>query len=329
MKFLVIGLGSMGKRRIRNLQCLGIKNIAGFDTRTDRIEEAAEKYGVSTYSSLESAIEDFDPNIFIISTPPDCHLRYANLAVDFGIDCFIEASVVGAEEIRNLAKKSLEKGVIIAPSCTMQYYPGPKKIKQIINEGLIGSPLYIQYHSGQYLEDWHPWERIEDFYVSKRETGAAREIVPFELTWLNDIFGDCKPLSCCKKKLSSMNVDIDDIYLCLLEYDSGAILNLTVEVLSRPILTREMRVVGENGEVIFSADSNSIRYINTNLTKWVEINLEVGKIEEGYVNPENPYIEEMKDFLDAVNSRDINNFPNNLIKDACILELLTGLEKLS
>ena len=28
---LVIGLGSMGKRRVRNLQALGIKNIIGLD----------------------------------------------------------------------------------------------------------------------------------------------------------------------------------------------------------------------------------------------------------------------------------------------------------
>ena len=33
MKFLIIGLGSMGKRRIRNLQYLGHKEIIGFETK--------------------------------------------------------------------------------------------------------------------------------------------------------------------------------------------------------------------------------------------------------------------------------------------------------
>jgi|GEM_PF-5712643 len=41
---LVIGLGSMGKRRIRNLQFIGYKSIAGFDPREDRRAEANEKY---------------------------------------------------------------------------------------------------------------------------------------------------------------------------------------------------------------------------------------------------------------------------------------------
>ena len=40
MNLLVIGLGSMGKRRIRCLQALEVKNIVGFDTRDDRCRSA-------------------------------------------------------------------------------------------------------------------------------------------------------------------------------------------------------------------------------------------------------------------------------------------------
>ena len=38
MRALVIGLGSMGKRRVRNLMALGYKDIAGYDPREERIE---------------------------------------------------------------------------------------------------------------------------------------------------------------------------------------------------------------------------------------------------------------------------------------------------
>ena len=43
MKCLVIGLGSMGKRRIRCLKALGYTDITGYDTRQDRREETREK----------------------------------------------------------------------------------------------------------------------------------------------------------------------------------------------------------------------------------------------------------------------------------------------
>ena len=77
MKFLVIGLGSMGKRRIRNLQKLGYKHIAGFDLRQDRLDETYSEYDVLVYKNFNEAIKNFNPNVFIISTSPKHHMDYA------------------------------------------------------------------------------------------------------------------------------------------------------------------------------------------------------------------------------------------------------------
>ena len=52
MKLLVIGLGSMGKRRVRNFTALGDNEVAGFDLREDRCLEAAEKYGITTFPDI-------------------------------------------------------------------------------------------------------------------------------------------------------------------------------------------------------------------------------------------------------------------------------------
>jgi threonine dehydrogenase-like Zn-dependent dehydrogenase len=40
LKFIIVGLGSMGKRRIRCLNYLGYNEIIGYDIREDRMEEA-------------------------------------------------------------------------------------------------------------------------------------------------------------------------------------------------------------------------------------------------------------------------------------------------
>lgn len=329
MKYLIIGLGSMGKRRVRNLQALGIKNIAGFDTREDRRKEANERYGIPIFDNLDEAMQVFAPDVFVISTPPDLHMHYAYFAFEHSISCFIEASVTDADKIQKLAEKVRHTQIVMAPSCTMRYYPGPIKVKELIRSQAIGKVLNVNYQTGQYLPDWHPWEKIEDFYVSKRETGAAREIVPFELTWLNDIFGDPKPLACIKAKLTDMNADIDDIYHCLLRYDNGVIANITVEVVSRPKVCRDMRVLGSEGEIVFSADSNSVRYVNTSMEEWKEFKFDEGTVENRYINPEEPYIAEMKDFVSAVNAKDQSLFPNSLYDDYEILQTLYALEKLT
>ncbi|SVD88881.1 uncharacterized protein METZ01_LOCUS441735, partial [marine metagenome] len=48
MTFLIVGLGSMGKRRIRNLRINGEEKIIGFDIRIDRRKEAETKYNIQT-----------------------------------------------------------------------------------------------------------------------------------------------------------------------------------------------------------------------------------------------------------------------------------------
>jgi len=329
MKFLVIGLGSMGKRRVRNLQALEHKEVAGFDTRKDRTEFAAGEYNITTFDDFDAAIKEFEPEAFVISTPPDLHMKYTYYAFERGIHCFIEGSVIDADKILELSKKLEATDTVIVPSCTMRFYPGPMKIKELVNAGVIGKPLNFNYQSGQYLPDWHPWEKIEEFYVSNPETGGCREIVPFEMTWLNDVFGDPKPLACVKRKLTDMNAPIDDIYHCLLAYPGDLIGNLTVEVVSRPKATREFRLIGSEGEIVFSGDDNSVKYINTSMDDWQSVTFETGTIEKQYINPEEPYINEMKQFANAAINKDRTSYPNSLYDDYKVLQHLYECERLS
>jgi predicted dehydrogenase len=319
----------MGKRRVRNLLALGHKDIAGFDPREDRRADAHSKSGIETFATFEEAVDRWRADVVIVSTPPQHHMSCAWAAFERGLPCFIEASVVEADRMLELHHKTAAKGPIIVPSCTMRYYPGPKRVKELVRSGAIGQPLNINYQTGQYLPDWHPWERVEDFYVSARETGACREIVPFELTWLNDIFGPATPLACVKAKLTDITADIDDVYHCILQYPSNALLNLTIEVISRPQATRELRVLGTEGEIVFSADEKCVRHASVGAPQWTRFELASGTVEKSYINPEEPYIAEMRDFIAAVTSGDRTRFPNTLLEDYEILQTLYRLESLS
>ena len=329
MNILVVGLGSMGKRRIRNLLSLGHNSIAGFDPRDDRRKEASISYGIEAFDDIEKAFATFKPKALVISTGPKLHMFYAELALKQNMHCFIEASVVEGERIAELCMALENTNLVMVPSNTMRYYQGPIAIREVIRSGKIGKPLNLNYLTGQYLPDWHPWEKIEDFYVSKRETGGAREIVPFELTWINEIFGDPIPLACVKDKLTDMDADIDDTYHCILRYPDGMLANVTVEVISRPKAIREMNILGSIGRLVFSADENCVRYISVGDNDWTRIDLGSGTFEQNYINPEEPYIAEMVDFLTAIQAGDRKIFPNTLERDVRVLELLNNLEKLS
>jgi predicted dehydrogenase len=323
MKLLIIGLGSMGKRRARNLMALGLTGIAGFDPRADRRQEAEDKYGIRTLAGLsEDAIKEFDT--VVISTPPDMHNEYIGLALEYARPCFVEASVI-LEGLDELNKMSKDRKVLVAPSCTMRFHPTIKTIKGIVNGGEYGKITNFTYHFGQYLPDWHPWEDIRDFYVGKKETGGAREIVPFELTWLTDITGMPEEVFAFYGKTLEMGVDIDDSYNMVLKYD-GFIGSLVVDVVSR-FATRSLILNLEKAQLRWDWNEKVLRVYEADKGEWVDYREPEGRAEAGYnVNIiEEMYVEEMRAFIDAAGGG--RAFPNTLDDDMEVLGLLEKAER--
>jgi predicted dehydrogenase len=322
MKFVVIGLGSMGKRRVRNLIRLGHKQITGYDPRQDRRTETADNYEIETTGDLDAALAQ-DADAWIVSTPPDTHAAYGLRAADQGIAFFAEAGVADPD-VEKLIERVRETGIVAAASCTMRYYDGPRKIKELAQSGAIGRPLSFVYHSGQYLPDWHPWESYKDFYVSNPATGACREIVPFELSWLVDIFGDVTSLAAMKAKQSDLDADIDDNYQLLLRFNGGAMGHMTVDVLARPAV-RQFRLLGSEGTAEWDHTANAIRLWRAEDGDWEEISFDPGDVQDGYIHAEEPYVAEMADFVAAV--RGEKPWAYSFEQDERVLALLVQAEK--
>lgn len=324
-KILVIGLGSMGKRRIRNLQALGIKDIIGFDQREDRCLEAETKYSINTVKSFEEGLNRNSFNAFIISLPPDVHHIYMKKALDLGIPAFIEASVVDTNFL-NMIEESKLKDILLAPSCTLHFHPAIVKIRSIVGNNELGKISNFLYHSGQYLPDWHAYEDVSEYYVSNKLTGGGREIVPFELTWITLFLGFPKRVVGFYKNAVQIKgaEDIDDTYNLLMDYGSN-IFNLSVDVVSR-YATRRLVINGDKKQLYWNWDDSVVKLYNPEINHWDEISYETISAQEGYNKniTEQMYIDEMAAFLKAV-SRE-TSFPNTLEHDHKVLKLLYAVE---
>lgn len=322
MKFLIIGLGSMGKRRIRCLNSIGYFDITGYDIRQDRLEEASSKYKIKTINEVDQ-INFNEVDCVIISTPPDIHNHYMKLAISNGIPAFVEASVVldGLEELNELSKK--EK-VPIGPSCTMVFHPAIKDIAEIINCGKYGKVSNFSYHSGQFLPDWHPWEDVKDFYASKKETGGCREIVPFELTWIVAIFGFPENVVGFYGHTMDVGADIDDTYALSMDFKNkyGSML---VDVTSRYAI-RSLIVNMELGQIVWRWDENCVKLYDAKNSRWINYQISQGINVEGYNKNiiENMYIDEMKAFISSIMKQ--GTYPNSLDEDIRVLKLLEKAE---
>jgi predicted dehydrogenase len=322
MKFLVVGLGSMGKRRVRCLQSLGFRDIVGADPREDRRDEAARLYGIVTRPSADdSAIAAADA--LIVSTPPDRHLPYLRAAVSAGKHVFVEASVL-AEGLAEVDADARARGVVVAPSCTLRFHPGVRDIETIVCGGTLGRMTNFSYHSGQYLPDWHPWEPVSDYYVSNPETGGAREIVPFELTWLTAVFGWPTTVSGARGASMDVGAPIDDTYVVTLRYPQ-ALGVLIVDVVARAAV-RQLLVNLERGQIAWDWSQQAVRVYEAARDRWVTYHLPAPQAAAGYNKniAEQMYVDEVNAFVRAASGQ--GSFPNTLADDIRVLGLLYQAE---
>jgi predicted dehydrogenase len=322
MRFFQAGLGSMGKRRIRCLHQLGYEDIVGFDVDADRRESVAGDYGIDIVESVESV--SFDRiDAIVNSTPPHVHNEYTELAIEEETPVFVEASVV-RDGLADLNERAKRTGVHVAPSCTMRFHPAVKDIKRILGSGGYGHMTNFSYHIGQYLPDWHPWEDVQDYYVSRRETGGAREMVPYALTWLTDVVG--MPSRVCGFYGSTMDVgaDIDDTYVINLDIDPG-FGSLTVDVTSR-YAVRELVINLERGQIQWAWDEEHVSVYDLRGDRWIEYETPTSQTYEGYNENihEGMYVEELDAFIRSI--RGETEFPNTLDDDLEILRLLNEVE---
>jgi predicted dehydrogenase len=314
----------MGKRRVRNLQRLGVGTIVGFDLRKDRRTEAAERYGIAAVDSLEKAFA-VAPDAVVICTPPDTHVTYAREAVRHRLPFFTEASVIDAD-MELLIDEVDTAGVVAAPSCTMRFQPSVQAIKSAVDTGALGQLVAFTYHSGQYLPDWHPWEDYRSFYAGKRLTGACREIVPFELCWITWALGPVITVEAFRGKVGDLDVDIDDVYQVLVRLRSGVLGHILVEVISRTPV-RRLNLVGMDQTLVWDWAERAVRMFDPKSGAWSDLIEATGTIEPGYVHAEEPYVDEMATFLRAVSGE--ATWPYSLREDAEMLRLLAAVERSS
>lgn len=325
MKFLIIGLGSMGKRRIRNLQALQAGEIVGVEPQVEKRKETEGKYGIKTADDV-SKINLSEIDAIIVSTPPDKHNEWIRFAIDNKKPVFVEASVIleGLEELNVLAKQA---GVLIAPSCTLRFHPAIKIIKDIVKSGKYGRVTNFSYHIGQYLPDWHPWEKVSDTYFGKKEMSGVKEMVSFDLTWLTDIVGSPKAVTGFYGKTMDLGADIDDTYVVSLKLDQS-FGSLMVDTTAR-YATRSLILNLEEAQILWRWDVPVIKLYDAKTKEWQKIELPRGEAATGY-NPniaEEMYADEIKAFIDAVKSK--KPFPNNLDDDIEVLKILNQVERKS
>lgn len=261
MNILIIGLGSMGQRRLKIIQeKYPETRLSGVEFMPERREVVTHKYGISCYSSIQGATTNQKYDVAFVCTPPKTHADIIIDILSHGINVFTELNLVPRryDEIIELAKNNNLK---VFMSSTLLYR---KEIQEMMKLVQDKGPLMYIYHMGQYLPDWHPWEGYKKFFVSDKETNGCREIFAIQLPWILNMFGkEVNSVHTSKKKITKLEIDYPDSYLVMLEHISGNRGCIAIDVVSRKV-TSYLEIIGEQLHIKWDGTPNGLMNYNFN-----------------------------------------------------------------
>ena len=238
MRFLIIGCGSMGKRRARCLRKMGVEDVAATDLREDRRQEIVEQSQVQVFAELDEALAA-GADFALVCVPPHRHADILLRCIEAGLPAFCEAPMtLTLEDADAVIAASESAEVFIAPSCTYLHNAIHHRIKGFLDAETFGRPLAAVSHVGQHVADWHPYEDYRGLYASKRaEGGMCVDMLPHDLHLFTYFFGDVRALTCMARR-RSREIESDpeacDVYDVVLDMEADVSLTLHQDMFQRP-----------------------------------------------------------------------------------------------
>jgi len=132
MKFLIAGLGSIGRRHFRNLIALGEKDILLLRSHRATLPDD-ELAGYPVETDLTEALSRHKPDAVIVSNPTALHLDVAIPAAEAGCHILLEKPVSHSLERLDVLQKAAEKsGSKILVGFQFRYHPTLNKARELI-----------------------------------------------------------------------------------------------------------------------------------------------------------------------------------------------------
>ena len=323
MDICVIGLGSMGSRRIRLLKKISqIENIYGIDLSDARRNTASTEFSIACYESLERLLQKHTVDAAVISTSPLSHEKIITSCLEKGLHVFTEINLVddGYERNINLA---VQKNKLLFLSSTFLYRKEIQEIKKIVGS----NPTNYIYHVGQYLPDWHPWESYKDFFVSDKRTNGCRELLAIELPWLIDVFGPITEYFCLKRKTTDLAFNYDDTYTIILKHKNGSIGSLNVDVVSRMAI-RNLCVYDQYHYIEWAGTPDSLQVFDIEKKELQKISTYIlSEHNDKYAKNiiEDAYFDELLNFVRSIMGKEIPKY--SFAKDKDVIQLINQIEE--
>lgn len=268
MKFLIAGLGSIGRRHMRNLIALGEKDIVLYRTgKSTMPEEDLADFPQET--ELHIALEKHKPDAVIVANPTAYHLDVAIPAAEAGCSLLLEKPLSHSMDRIDLLKSTLKQGggrVVVG--FQFRFHPGLVRAKQLISDGEIGSVISAHVHFGEYLPAWHPWEDYRKGYAARADMGGGVVLTQcHSLDYLPWLVGKVESVWGFTAKLSDLEVDVEDTAKIGLRFQNKALGSIHLDYNQQPP-AHYFEIVGTKGSLQWNLSDGATRIYKAEKKDW-------------------------------------------------------------
>ena len=258
MKFLIVGLGSIGRRHFSNLFSLGKKDLLLYRTHKATLPDI--DFGdIPCFSDLDAALA-LKPDGVIVANPTALHLEVAMAAARAGAALLIEKPVsdrlAGLGDLQSALAQSGKPAMV---GFHFRFHPVLNKIKTLLESGQLGKPLSARAHWGEYLPGWHPWEDYRRSYAARADLGGGVvNTLSHPLDYLRWLLGEVEGVSAWIGKLSELELDVEDHADILLRFASGEVASMHLDYYQRPP-SHTLEITCENGRICWDNATGEAR----------------------------------------------------------------------
>ena len=284
MNVLIIGLGSIGQRHLKNLQTIKlVKKIYVFRKKfitptlinysTPSKKKIDKIYKISYLKNLKD-LSRYNIHAAFVCSPTSLHSAQAVELIKNKINVFIEKPI--NNNLKNISKLSRlvskNKKIKHMIGYQLKFNPLIKKLKSIINRKNIGKIYHVQIHHGEHIDDFHPYEDYKISYAARKKLGGGVVLTQSHeidyLMYLFDNYNFEKKYS-LNIKQSNLKLDVEDSSFSIVEMKKkkqSIICSINLNYFERP-RNRSIKIIGEKISISANLVNNTIEINQGNKKK--------------------------------------------------------------
>jgi predicted dehydrogenase len=239
LRIAVAGMGYWGPNVARNVAAVPDAELAWCvdPSEAEQARVATLFPGAGITGDLDEVLADDTVDAVMLATPVPTHEPLAVRVLQAGKHCFVEKpmaqSAAGAEAVVAAAEAA---GKTLMVGHLLEYHPGVIKLKELIEGGDLGKPLYIY---GNRL----------NLGKLRADENALWSLGAHDVSVLLRLAGE-EPYEVEARGESYMREGVEDVVFCFLRFPSGLAAHLHLSWLD-PHKERRFTVVGESRMATF------------------------------------------------------------------------------